>query len=447
MANKTIGDLNSIALDENSLLMGYNTGKTGNLKIKDLFNIELNDLENSSVIDAIQAGGSGGSSSSNLNNLVDGSTTGSIRGISSKEQGQDNYTLGQNAFAEGLQSAARGDCSHAEGGYTQANGPHSHVEGYYTIASGDHSHAEGYNTRATGFQSHAEGASTTALGSNAHAQGANSQAYGLNSHAQGYMTNSSGYYSHAQNYGTKANSRSQTVIGEYNIVNDINQNARGEYAFILGNGTNESRSNALTVDWGGNVQMALDRSASTQTTDGDLFNTLSNENMLSSTIDSNTNMLDIKKTLTIIIKNQTWNNHWSIYDDSNRPGYDDWADDGIYVNTNYIDNTIVEGIYKNNNFINISSYITILNQLPYDTSVDPIILIDFGNKTIHKIGIPVYYRDNLQAWDSDYSKNQPMLMLPIVDNKIYHYNNNPISADTPTHLFIDSLLPYSPLLK
>lgn len=431
MANKTIGDLDSIALDKDSLLMGYKSNSTGKLTVKDLFDIDLTDQINSSVTDDVSKlktsvgtletqvqglieGGSGGSSSSNLNNLVDGSTTGSVRQISSNEQGQNNYILGQNAFAEGVNTAA--------------SGTGSHVEGLQSAASGDYSHAEGRKC--------------FTLRSYAHAQGYNTSAYGEGSHSQGCDSTARGVYSHAQNYGTTVNEPYGTVIGKYNIGN---QNSG--LALQIGNGTFQTASNALTIDWGGNVQMALDQSASTQTTDGDLFNTLSNENMLSSTIDSNTNMLDIKKTLTIIIKNQIWNNHWSIYDDSNRPGYDDWADDGIYVNTNYIDNTIVEGIYKNNNFINISSYITVLNQLPYDTSADPIILIDFGNKTIHKIGIPVYYRDNLQAWDSDYSKNQPMLMLPIVDNKIYHYNNNPISADTPTHLFIDSLLPYSPLLK
>lgn len=443
MANKTIGDLNSIALDENSLLMGYNTGKTGNLKIKDLFNIELNDLENSSVIDAIQAGGSGGSSSSNLNNLVDGSTTGSIRGISSKEQGQDNYTLGQNAFAEGLQSAARGDCSHAEGGYTQANGPHSHAEGYYTIASGDHSHAEGYNTRATGFQSHAEGASTTALGSNAHAQGANSQAYGLNSHAQGYMTNSSGYYSHAQNYGTKANSRSQTVIGEYNIVNDINQNARGEYAFILGNGTNESRSNALTVDWGGNVQMALDQSASTGTIDRDLFNILSNENILSSTIDSNTNMLDIKKTLTTIIKNQAWNNDWYFYSSLTKPSsYNDWVDNGFYINTDYIanDSNIFQSTYKNNNFIFISSTIRLNQDIPPSINSQPVVLFDFGTKLF--LG-----QFKIALFAGFYDTQTPVHTFQASNSQICYYSSDNTTITTSEPLFLQFVLPYTIRLK
>jgi len=85
--------------------------------------------------------------------------------------------------------------------------------------------------------------------------------------------------------------------------------------------------------------MDLDRNAETGTIDGDLLNALSNENMLSSTIDHSTNMLDIKKTLTTIIKNQTWNNDWYFYSSLTKPSsYNDWVDNGFYINTDYIAN-------------------------------------------------------------------------------------------------------------
>ena len=55
--------------------------------------------------------------------------------------------------------------------------------------------------------------------------------------------------SHAQNYGTIAASSSQTAIGSYNV-----EDANDTYAVIVGNGTDGSnRSDALTVDWSGNV--------------------------------------------------------------------------------------------------------------------------------------------------------------------------------------------------
>lgn len=67
--------------------------------------------------------------------------------------------------------------------------------------------------------------------------------------ALGYMTEASGQRSQAQNNGTIAASWNQTAIGSYNERDSI-----GKYAFIIGNGeSNNTRSNALTVDWSGEV--------------------------------------------------------------------------------------------------------------------------------------------------------------------------------------------------
>ena len=67
--------------------------------------------------------------------------------------------------------------------------------------------------------------------------------------AEGVASTASGMYSHAQNVGTTAASYSQTAIGKYNVAD-----ANDTYAFIIGNGTDDShRSNAFEVDWDGNV--------------------------------------------------------------------------------------------------------------------------------------------------------------------------------------------------
>ena len=116
---------------------------------------------------------------------------------------------------------------------------------------GNYSMAEGILTTASGYASHAEGASTTASGETSHAEGASTIAIGNNSHAEGYDSQAVGDYSHAQNRGTKASSDSQTTIGKYNI-----EDANGTYALIIGNGESGSApSNALTVDWYGNVDI------------------------------------------------------------------------------------------------------------------------------------------------------------------------------------------------
>lgn len=126
-----------------------------------------------------------------------------------------------NAIREGYNTTASGDCSHSEGRYTTASGSRSHSEGGFSTASGDYSHSEGYNATASGHTAHAEGSGT--------------KASGICSHAEGSDTIASGDYQH--------------VEGKYNI-----EDADSKYAHIIGNGTEDTRSNALTVDWNGTIR-------------------------------------------------------------------------------------------------------------------------------------------------------------------------------------------------
>ena len=149
-------------------------------------------------------------------------------------------SVGIGSVAEGKNIEASGYLSHAEGDSTKATASRSHAEGYYTTASGDSSHAEGDYSRATGLSSHAEGGSTRATGTYAHAEGMDSTASGLSAHAQ--------------NEGTIAASRAQTAMGKYNEEDDAD-----EFAMIIGNGSDvDHRSNALTLDWNGNMEIAGD---------------------------------------------------------------------------------------------------------------------------------------------------------------------------------------------
>ena len=79
---------------------------------------------------------------------------------------------------------------------------------------------------------------------------ASSAVNGQYSVAEGYGVEASGAYSHAQNYNTVAAYDDQTALGKFN---DNQSNTAVE----IGNGTsNAARSNALTVDWYGNVETA-----------------------------------------------------------------------------------------------------------------------------------------------------------------------------------------------
>lgn len=154
--------------------------------------------------------------------------------------------VGNYSMAEGLNVTSNQYASHAEGSRTTASAYASHAEGKETTASGAGSHAEGYATTASGAGSHTEGDATTASGAN--------------SHAEGYGTIADGKYSHAGGYLTTASSSYQTAIGKYNI-----KDTASTYAFIIGNGDSSARSNALTVDWDGNVQAAGQVKSTTET--------------------------------------------------------------------------------------------------------------------------------------------------------------------------------------
>ena len=128
---------------------------------------------------------------------------------------------------------------------------------------GGFSVAEGNNSTASGYCAHAEGAGCVASGDQSHAEGCNPIASGQASHAQGVNTVASGECSCAGGEGSKATERfscaignhviaasaSQTVIGKYNT-----QDASNAYSLIIGNGGSDTtRSNALTVGWGGDI--------------------------------------------------------------------------------------------------------------------------------------------------------------------------------------------------
>ncbi len=93
-------------------------------------------------------------------------------------------------------------------------------------------------------------AANTLLGAYSAVVGRLCEASGAYSFAEGENTVARGKHSHAMNNNTIANDDDQTVIGRFN-------KALKKYAFIIGNGRKVSaRSNAFTVDWSGNTDIA-----------------------------------------------------------------------------------------------------------------------------------------------------------------------------------------------
>lgn len=122
-------------------------------------------------------------------------------------------------------------------GTSSNNGPNSLSVGTLNQASGNNSFAQGLSSKATG--------------GNAFASGSGATASGIRAHAEGYITTASGKDSHAEGYATIAASDYQHVQGKYNV-----EDGNNEYVHIVGNGTEDTRSNAHTLDWEGNAWFA-----------------------------------------------------------------------------------------------------------------------------------------------------------------------------------------------
>ena len=133
-----------------------------------------------------------------------------------------------------------------------ASAYYSHAEGYMTTANAPYSHAEGSNTVASNLSCHAEGSGTTASGNCSHAENMGCIASGSNSHAEGYHTIARGEHSHA--------SGNHTIAGvEVFALGRYNKKAE-DVALVVGNGwgndRHEYRSDALTLDYSGNLHIS-----------------------------------------------------------------------------------------------------------------------------------------------------------------------------------------------
>lgn len=232
-----------------------------------------------------------------ISNLKDGDGIGSVY-TSEAIKPTANY-----AFAEGYETDARGVYSHAEGSYSIASGQNSHAEGYSSIASGQNSHVEngagaGSSTTYTsgtitsissdkkvfdisgmdmnlsyrGFQpwgkpkitavnknfetniitlTFEEAVNSYSVGQAIQFIFDGNQAIGDSSHAEGIWTIAAEKGSHAEGYRTSTNREYQHVQGELNAPDS-------SAIFIIGNGYNNNKSNAMTVQHNGSLWVSSD---------------------------------------------------------------------------------------------------------------------------------------------------------------------------------------------
>lgn len=287
---------NTTASGDYSHAEGYNATASGNYShaegrgtkaIKDNSHAEGGGTSASGVSSHAEGGGStasgeqshaegGGSQAQGKNSHAEGGGT-TASGQNAHSEGAGSQATGSSSHAEGQGSKANAEAAHAEGNMTEATVFGAHAEGNYTKAKGNSSHAEGYSSIAEGELAHAEGYQTCARGTHSHAEGHNSygastQTYsvngqpydliygasGIGDHSEGYntvadsslsITLSDSYGAHAEGVGTVAITNAQHAQGKWNVP-DVN------LADVVGNGTEETRSNAYALDWTGNGKFA-----------------------------------------------------------------------------------------------------------------------------------------------------------------------------------------------
>ena len=147
------------------------------------------------------------------------------------------YTIasGDGTLATGRDSKAIGDWSTAMGYKSESNGNNS-------IAMGNRSKANGYTSLAMGYEAIANGDYSTATGQWSEAIGSHSTAMGKSSKANDYSSLVIGYYNLSGN----------TVTGSATAANTANT------AFVIGNGTFSSRSDAFKVMANGDTTVSND---------------------------------------------------------------------------------------------------------------------------------------------------------------------------------------------
>lgn len=164
--------------------------------------------------------------------------------------GYDNVVSGQGACAVGVMNEASGNEAMAFGFANKASGDYSHVIGARNIAAQNRSHAEGQRTIAKGGMDHVEGDGSRSAALAAHVEGG------------GTYADASQPYIHISgvNNAISTESGKTVTITKYNedgtVYNTSTRNL-GKYAEVIGNGdSDQARSNARTLDWGGNEELA-----------------------------------------------------------------------------------------------------------------------------------------------------------------------------------------------
>ena len=174
----------------------------------------------------------------------------------------EGKTWGDQAIhAEGMMNKARGRYSHVEGknniiGNGSGNGESSHVEGENNTVMGKVSHVEGYHNTVNGNYTHVEGSenSVDVSTNNGHVEGYKNTISNNHGHVGGLSSVVSGTGAFAHGNGVKASKYFQTVFGQFNNPDTIDDGKTTIFQVGVGKSENE-RTNAFEILWDGRAKV------------------------------------------------------------------------------------------------------------------------------------------------------------------------------------------------
>ncbi len=211
------------------------------------------------------------SNSTAMGIATEASGTGSTAmGWQTKAIGARSTAIGYKSEAQGVNSIAMGYLTIASGEQSTAMGAYSEASEYSSVAMGENTTASGENSTAMGEASQAIGENSTAMGDATQAIGENSTAMGLTTIASGYVataigrsSTAIGTASAAMGVSTTASDYGSLVIGQYNSAgSSVTTDQQSlmfntqNTAFVIGNGTENNRSDAFMVMFNGDATLA-----------------------------------------------------------------------------------------------------------------------------------------------------------------------------------------------
>lgn len=182
-----------------------------------------------------------------INSVADGKSSACLNGKSRAANDRtfvansSNIACGKNAVAMGNYNISSGDTSFVEGGVNVGSGPYSHTGGYGNYTKGSSSFTHGTN-------SIVEGQMSASFGNANHIYDTKTTgAVALGGHSE---VNGS--------YSLVAGTWNVKDVGNFPGTNGPTTDGKRQYVMIVGNGTETQRSNAMTLDWKGNMVLSGD---------------------------------------------------------------------------------------------------------------------------------------------------------------------------------------------